>query len=182
MISNPNKEMIDMTQMLSGDTDNIEIDRSFFLPQEFLHDAVIGEPLKAVGRIENISGYMKLTLEIVLKYKTLCARCLHDLDRVLRIAFEKTLAAAGTLENEETDEVIEDYIIVSDNKLDLTQVAEEQLLFEFPSKHLCSEDCKGLCQKCGHDLNESDCGCVDTEIDPRLELLKTLLVEPDDKK
>ena len=34
-------------------------------------------------------------------------------------------------------------------------------------KYLCSEDCKGLCQHCGADLNEGDCGCSQENIDPR---------------
>lgn len=143
---------------------------------------VITEPVKAVGNIVNMSGYMKLTLEINMKYKTECARCLRPLEEIFILDFEKTVAIAGTLENEDTDEVITEYIIISENKLNLVQVTEEQLLFEFPSKHLCSEDCRGLCQKCGHDLNESDCGCKSSEIDPRFEVLKSLLDKPDSQK
>lgn len=143
---------------------------------------VITEPVKAVGNIVNMSGYMKLTLEINMKYKTECARCLRPLDEIFILDFEKTVAIAGTLENEDTDEVITEYIIISENKLNLVQVTEEQLLFEFPSKHLCSEDCRGLCQKCGHDLNESDCGCKSNEIDPRFEVLKSLLEKPNGQK
>jgi len=40
---------------------------------------------------------------------------------------------------------------------------------------LCDEDCKGLCPKCGQDLNQGQCGCVTKEIDPRLAVLQKFL-------
>lgn len=171
-----------MTPMLSGEKDVIEINRSFFLAEDTIPDVVITKPVKAFGNVVNMSGYMKLTLEINMRYETECARCLRPLDETFILDCEKTVAVAGTLENEDTDEVITEYIIISENKLNLMLVAEEQLLFEFPSKHLCSEDCRGLCQICGHDLNESDCGCKSDEIDPRFEVLKFLLEKPDGQK
>lgn len=171
-----------MTQMFSGAKDVIEINHSFFLAEDTIPGVFITEPAKAVGNIVNMSGYMKLTLKINMKYKTECARCLRPLDETFILDFEKTVAIAGTLENEDTDEVITEYIIISENKLNLVPVTTEQLLFEFPSKHLCSENCLGLCQICGHDLNESDCGCKIDEIDPRFEVLKSLLEKPSDQK
>lgn len=171
-----------MIPMLSGETDVIEISRSFFLTEDAIPGVVIDGPVSAFGNIVNMSGYVKLTLEIIVKYKTVCARCLRPLEETFILDVEKTVAVAGTLENEETDEVITEYILISENRLNLMQVAEEQLLFDFPSKHLCSDDCLGLCQKCGHDLNESDCGCKNTEIDPRFEVLKSLLEKPEGKK
>ena len=46
---------------------------------------------------------------------------------------------------------------------------------KFPVRFLCDEDCKGLCPKCGKDLNEGECSCVTKEVDPRLEPLRKLL-------
>ena len=48
-----------------------------------------------------------------------------------------------------------------------TQCARRSILFSLPMKVVCSEDCKGLCQHCGADLNEGDCGCSQENIDPR---------------
>jgi uncharacterized protein len=48
---------------------------------------------------------------------------------------------------------------------------------EFPSRFLCSDDCKGLCQRCGKNLNEGACNCGKDEIDPRLAPLKKILEE-----
>ena len=51
----------------------------------------------------------------------------------------------------------------------------EQIEMEFPIRFLCKEDCRGLCQRCGRNLNEGECGCTQKEIDPRLEPLRALL-------
>ena len=69
----------------------------------------------------------------------------------------------------------DDYIFIEDKKLDLLAPVEEQLMLEMPSKTLCREDCRGLCQKCGKNLNEGPCTCEEHEVDPRLAILKTLL-------
>ena len=42
-------------------------------------------------------------------------------------------------------------------------------------KILCSEDCKGLCPRCGADLNQGPCSCVKKDVDPRLAVLAKLL-------
>ena len=43
-----------------------------------------------------------------------------------------------------------------------------------PMKNLCSEDCKGLCPKCGKNLNEGLCNCNEENIDPRWETIQKL--------
>ena len=62
-----------------------------------------------------------------------------------------------------------------EEKIDLDQVAEEQMNLSFPMRMLCREDCKGVCPVCGADLNQIECGCKRNDIDPRLEDLKKLL-------
>lgn len=43
--------------------------------------------------------------------------------------------------------------------LELEETYREQLLLALPYAPLCREDCRGLCQRCGKDLNEGPCGC-----------------------
>ena len=68
-----------------------------------------------------------------------------------------------------------DYIEAPDFTVELDAPVTADILLELPSKHLCKEDCKGLCPKCGKNLNMGDCGCDLRETDPRLEILKSLL-------
>ena len=39
-------------------------------------------------------------------------------------------------------------------------------------KVLCSEDCKGICNVCGQNLNEGTCDCEDTGLDPRMSVIR----------
>ena len=55
----------------------------------------------------------------------------------------------------------------------------DALTLELPLRVLCKEDCKGLCPKCGHNLNEGPCGCDLREEDPRWDALKSLLQNQD---
>lgn len=47
----------------------------------------------------------------------------------------------------------------AEETLDITEDIREELLLELPMNILCREDCAGLCEKCGADLNEGPCGC-----------------------
>ncbi|PKM62010.1 MAG: nucleic acid-binding protein, partial [Firmicutes bacterium HGW-Firmicutes-21] len=71
------------------------------------------------------------------------------------------------LENEDNDE----FILVENGLFDVSEFVQGSITLELPSRFMCSEDCKGLCPKCGHNLNESLCSCDKREIDPRLAIL-----------
>ena len=60
-------------------------------------------------------------------------------------------------------------------ELNVDEEVAETFVLAFPKKLLCSEDCEGLCPKCGKRKKDGDCGCVMKEIDPRLAVLKKLL-------
>lgn len=53
-------------------------------------------------------------------------------------------------------------------ELDLEELLREELQLSWPSKVLCSEECKGICSVCGQNLNEGDCECDSFVPDIRL--------------
>lgn len=59
--------------------------------------------------------------------------------------------------------------------IDLSPVIRDVLLSDQPLNNICNADCRGLCLKCGANLNHGDCGCDRTVIDPRLAALQQLL-------
>lgn len=59
-------------------------------------------------------------------------------------------------------------------ELDLSAVVSEQIVLEVPMKPMCRDNCKGLCDQCGADLNLGDCGCSRERVDPRLAPLAAL--------
>ena len=154
---------IDLSPIIGGDTDEIRLDYPLTIPEEF-HGVTFPKPVRVLGTIINRAGYIALTVTAELSYDTLCDRCLAPISKSFTLAFEKTVALSGTLENEDRD----DYLIAEDRMLELDEPLLEALILDFPTKNLCSEDCKGLCQRCGKDLNEGPCSCEKKEIDPRL--------------
>lgn len=62
--------------------------------------------------------------------------------------------------------------------LDISQDVLDALVLAIPSKCLCREECKGLCCRCGANLNEGECSCPKDEVDPRWQALKGLTWNP----
>jgi uncharacterized protein len=61
--------------------------------------------------------------------------------------------------------------------LDLTEPLREHLLLAAPQFALCSDACKGLCPRCGQDLNTGPCGCGEDDLDDRWAGLRDLTLE-----
>lgn len=167
--------ILDMLPILSGASDELTFDFSFTPEKEGLiasvySDVDFTDPIVVTGRVRNMAGYMVLSAEVKVPYSTVCARCAEPVSSVLEISFEKDIAT-----KDDVSEDNDDYVIIEDKKLDVLLPVEEQIMLEMPSKTLCKDDCRGLCCKCGKNLNEGDCSCAKHEIDPRLAILKTLL-------
>jgi uncharacterized protein len=75
----------------------------------------------------------------------------------------------GTFDLERADEELFD-----GKTIDLDPLVREQVLLALPMHAVCRDDCKGLCGQCGKNLNEGQCGCVGTQVDPRLAVLKNI--------
>lgn len=120
-----------------------------------------GEDIFVAGRAE---GTVKLQ----------CGRCLVDYEMALAPSIEAPFfpRAAESPEGEEEDDGEVNYH--DGEKLDLFPVLHDHLLLAIPIKPLCMEECKGLCPKCGADLNTAPCGCKPKEPDARLAALQKL--------
>lgn len=165
--------IIDLNPMLRGEVNVIDID--FVLTPEIIEDVTFESGARVFGKITNNAGYMRLTLKAELPYVGECARCLDTVRGVFSLDFERTVVTEGMVSEERLEESVDEYIVLDDGKLVPDDAVREELLIDFPRKLLCSEDCEGLCPKCGKPKKEGDCGCVTKEIDPRLEVLKKLL-------
>lgn len=63
---------------------------------------------------------------------------------------------------------------LSDKTIDLKPAVIANIMLNLPMQVLCSDDCKGLCPKCGHNLNDGDCGCDRGYVNPQFEKLLNL--------
>lgn len=164
---------IDVKPLLRGEVNCIKLD--YTLPVE-LEGVRFEQEAHVVGEILDRAGYMRLVLKLTVPYVTECARCLEEVRGSFEEDFERTVVTKGSVSAEKLDEDIDEYAVVNDNgELDVDEEVAETIVLAFPKKLLCSEDCPGLCPKCGKRKKEGDCGCVTKEIDPRLAILKKLL-------
>ena len=126
-------------------------------------------PIDVTATAKNRASLVSLTIRACFSYSRSCDRCSTDFTREMDMLFEHKLAQ--TLVDDGND----DYIETPDFKLELDDIVISDILLSLPQKNLCKDDCKGLCQICGKNLNEGDCFCDKREIDPRLEMLKQFM-------
>lgn len=170
---------LDLRPLLAGDKMlafdyEITLNTSENDPLSFLYGASFPSPMKVKGDITNTAGYMRMQLTLSVDYESYCARCLAPVSGSFSLSLEKTVAPKDILEDL-PEEKLDDYQMIEDGFLDMDEQLMEQLEMEFPSRFLCHDDCKGLCARCGKNLNEGKCNCPEHEIDPRLAPLKDLL-------
>ncbi|MEI6807655.1 MAG: DUF177 domain-containing protein [bacterium] len=67
-------------------------------------------------------------------------------------------------------------ILNKDEAIDLTPDIRESIILAFPTNPLCAPDCKGLCSRCGTNLNKRQCGCANSAKDERWSVLKDLKI------
>ncbi|HHZ05216.1 MAG TPA: DUF177 domain-containing protein [Clostridiales bacterium] len=126
-------------------------------------------PVMVNAVADNRAGIVKITCKADFTYSRPCDRCTTDTAKDMSMTFVHPLVVS--LSGDHND----DYIETPDYTLELDDLIIADVLLEIPSKHLCSEDCKGLCPICGTDLNRTTCSCDSSHIDSRLEILKQLI-------
>jgi uncharacterized protein len=104
-----------------------------------------------------------------------CARCLEEYPFPLAAEFSTVLVprrlqaqAAGN-----TDAEI-DLGYYDDEEIDLSPLVQEHIILALPTRPLCGDACKGLCPRCGANLNTEPCMCTADVGDPRLAVLRSL--------
>ena len=129
------------------------------------------EPVHIYGAVSDKAGVISLDATVHADVFTNCARCNKPVryEKEVNISF----ILAKTIENEQADDII----VVETDSVELDEIVVPELLLDMEMAVLCKEDCKGLCPKCGQDLNAGDCGCVKKEVDPRLAKLAQWLEE-----
>ena len=102
---------------------------------------------------------------IVCLIKGFCDRCLKETVRSVELPFNQTFYKDSTPD--------EDGYVYSGSRLDATKAVCDEIVVSLPMSFLCKPDCKGLCPKCGVDLNERQCDC-DTDRENVFAALKNL--------
>jgi uncharacterized protein len=125
---------------------------------------------EAVHHRQKISVGLQIEATVV----QACSRCLNSVLSALRLDELLEFRPASAVEDPLTSEV---YIYnLEEAMLDLKPYVMGLISNSLTVKPLCRPDCKGLCPKCGQDLNTKLCDCVrESQGDPRFKVLEKLL-------
>ena len=99
-----------------------------------------------------------------------CDRCASDFTSDLEFPLDVVLVTE--LSNEENED--EWVFPLEGDSADLDDIVRTVFVLNMDSKLLCKPDCKGICCRCGKNLNTEACSCQ-KELDPRFAALRQLL-------
>ena len=130
------------------------------------------QPVRLEGEVSDDAGAITLSATVHAHVTTRCARCGKPVEYDKETDVEFLLVKE--LEGEE-DDLRDDVYLVESDVVELDDILIPELILDMEMAVVCDEDCKGLCPKCGKNLNQGDCGCVVKEVDPRLAVLQKFL-------
>ena len=159
--------------------EDFSFERSFDVPTLEGKKAPGKFSIKAIVKKVGRKFYVTVSVEGTIRAE--CHRCLDEFDMPLKANFTMIFYRGfrGEIEPETLEE---DYIAITDEgeiHYNIFPRVKEAVVLEIPIKILCREDCKGLCPKCGANLNREQCSCSIEEIDPRWEALKKIVEKKD---
>jgi uncharacterized protein len=137
------------------------------------HDSAVSGDISLLRTQYGILVRGKLHTELELT----CSRCLSAFRFPLSINFEEeyiqTVDVNSGLPLEPSGES-GSFTIDEHHVIDLSEAIRQYALLVIPMKPLCRADCAGICQECGHNLNQGPCGCLVQTVDPRWSKLMNL--------
>ena len=124
-------------------------------------------------KVERIRGKeLLITAATRLSVMIPCDRCLEDVKREFELNCVKHVDVG--LSDAELTEELDESNFIDGYHLDVDKLLFHEILSSWPTKVLCREDCKGLCNVCGQNLNTGSCNCEDTGLDPRMSVVRDL--------
>jgi len=134
--------------------------------------SVIGiEQPRAAGDVINRARVLNFSANVDAICKCICARCLKEFDYPVHKQITAILTEGGEGENP-------DGYFLQGDKIDAGDIIRTEFILDLEERILCVDDCAGLCEDCGADLNDGPCLCK-KKIDPRLAVLGQLLDNDD---
>lgn len=112
-------------------------------------------PVAVSGEFYNRAGIVTLKYTVSCTLDVVCDRCLTELKRDYSYDFSHTVVPSLQSEGD----IYDTYLVAQHDSIDMNETAISDLLLMLPTKMLCREDCKGLCDICGCNLNERTCNC-----------------------
>ncbi len=128
--------------------------------------------------ITKIQETVSLDLHLATAIDFDCCRCLDAFTWPVSAEARYTLLPSGENRADEGEWSAEDeaFGFYREDSIDLEALIHEQILLQIPIKPLCREDCRGLCPRCGTNLNRSACRCREDHADSPFAALKNMKI------
>lgn len=130
----------------------------------------VSEPVQITGTVRNTADVLMMKGEITTCIHGVCDRCATEFSREIKIPVDVVLVEELVNEDSEDESVFP----LTAEGADLEEIVRTVFVLNLDSQLLCSPDCKGLCCRCGKNLNKEACTCQ-KEVDPRFAALQQLL-------
>lgn len=161
--------IFDLEPIFAGGQEMLPVDYSIDFSEVEL-DGVqpFTQPIRVAGEFRNRADVVYVDVTARFTLDLFCDRCAAPMRRDFAVPVRHVLV------RELYDERSDDLICVDSVRFDLDELVSDDIFLSLPTKFLCREDCKGLCPRCGQNLNEGSCSCKKA-VDPRLEGLLQFL-------
>lgn len=119
--------------------------------------------------VDRVAGGFLVDVSLAANIYGPCERCLKEVIVTVEASEQEFVPTAKDgWEASELSVFVEDFVV------DVPGMAREAVVLALPAQLVCAPACKGLCSRCGHDLNEGPCACGPVETDERWSKLKDL--------
>ncbi len=164
--------ILDLSTIVNVDGKKLEFDGELDFTGKEEQGVKFISPVTVCGRLSNIGGSLELEADIKTRLRVSCDRCLDEVEEDFECSFKEILKKE---DERSLDEKNPEAIYFKGNNIELDEIVLNNIIVEIPLKHLCSENCKGLCPNCGQNLNKGECQCDTRPTDPRFDILDKLL-------
>lgn len=163
--------MIDLRK-LDAAAGNVTSEQEVRLEDEFgeatVGKCVVNVSFQHTGGTYYFHGEVKTTLDAS------CHRCLEPVRYPLSGEFDVVVRRRGQVDEGDADASGEFIMLaVGENEVSFDELINESVVVNIPMLIVCRDDCRGLCPRCGTNLNNESCSC-DVESDTRWDALRRL--------
>ena len=167
--------LIDLSKLLQNEGDSIEI--SVPLEMNEISFQMGTYPIKKknpvfVKAVHEKERTLRIEFREELQVEIPCGRCLSPV--LVPFELNGEYKVDMKLTGQEREKLLDETEFIQGESLDADILIRNELLTQWPIRVLCKEDCKGICSRCGANLNERDCGCENDSGDPRMAAIKDI--------
>lgn len=132
-------------------------------------------PLKLDLKVTNAGSRVMVTGPLKTAVRLPCTRCSEDVVFPLELDLEEEFLPVHSEEAmTRAKDLLDGTFTFENDKVELDELLRQEIEAAFPIQALCTDNCRGLCEQCGANLNRETCQCSPEEDNSRWAALKDL--------